>query len=109
MEDANRVDFVAEILEGFEGVADTLGEFEVSAVDGPEHFLGKIGTDADTTGGEAVDLKFGEVGDGGLLANAADDEPGIDDFNEAGEVVVLGRFFANDGVFDPRNESVVDK
>ena len=42
VEDANRVDFVAEIFEGLEGIADTLGEFEVSAVDCPEHFLGKI-------------------------------------------------------------------
>ena len=82
---------------------------KVSAVDGPEHFLGEVGADTDATGGEAVDFEFGEVSDGRLLADAADDEAGIDEFNEAGEVIVLGRIFADNGVFDPGDESVVNK
>ena len=109
MEDADGVDFVAEVFEGLEEGADFFSEVEVALVDGGEHGLGKVGADADAAGGEAVDFKFGEVGDGGLLSDPADEEAGIDEFEEAGEVIVLGRVFADDGVFDPGDESLVDE
>jgi len=83
MEDADGVDFVAEVFEGLEGSANRVGEVEIAFVDGDEHGLGEIGADTHAARGEAVDLKFGEVGDGGLLSDAADDEAGIDEFDEA--------------------------
>ena len=109
VQDADGVDFVAEVFEGFEDGADVFGALEVACVDGGEHGLGEIGAEADAARGKSVDLKFGEMGDRGLLSDAADDEARIDDFDEAGEVIILGGIFADDGVFDPRNESVVDE
>ena len=59
VEDADRVDFVAEIFEGLEGIPRILSaSSKVTAVDGPEHFLGEVGADTDATGGEAVDFEI---------------------------------------------------
>jgi hypothetical protein len=109
VEDADGIDLVAEVFERLEDSTDLFGSSEVSAIDGGEHGLGEVGADADAPGGEAVDLKLGKVGDGRLLPDAADDEARVDEFDEAGEIIVLGSVLADDGVFDPGDESFVDE
>jgi hypothetical protein len=109
MEDADGVNFVAEIFEGLEDSADFFGLLKVTAVDGGEHFLGEVGADTDATGGEAVDFEFGEVNDRRLLTDPTHDKARIDKFDEAGEVIVLGRILADNGVFDPGDEAVINK
>ena len=109
MEDADGVDFVAEIFEGLEDSADFFGLLKVTAVDGGEHFLGEVGADTDAAGGEAVDFEFGEVNDRRLLTDPTHDKARVDQFDEAGEVIVLGRILADNGVFDPRDEAFVDE
>ena len=109
VKNANGIDLVAEVFQWLESLADRFGGFEVVTIDSSEHFLGEIGTDADTAGGESIDLKLREVRDGRLFADAADDEFGVDEFDELGEIIVLRRVLADDGVFNPGNEAVVDE
>jgi hypothetical protein len=101
VKDADGVNLVAKIFEGTEDSADVFGKIKVAGVDGGEHFLGEVGADTNAARGEAIDLKFCKMGDGGLLADSADDEAGIDKPDEAGQVIILRRVLADDGVFDP--------
>lgn len=109
MENPDGVDFVSEIFQWFESSPDGFGCVQIAVVDGGQHGLGKIGPDANATGSESVDLKFGQVRDGRLLANSAHDEAGIDHFDESGEVFILCGIFTNNGVFDPRDQSIIDE
>tara|TARA_B110000438_G_scaffold230134_2_gene225093 strand:+ start:2694 stop:2966 length:273 start_codon:yes stop_codon:yes gene_type:complete len=46
MQDADRVDFVAEVFERLEEAADVFSEVEMAFVDGTQHGLGEVGADA---------------------------------------------------------------
>ena len=109
VEDKDGAVGVAEVFEGEELFAEVFGAGFVTGVDGVHHLGGEGGGDADAAGGEAVDAEVAEVDEGGLLTDAADDDFGVHEAHEFAKDGVIGGVFADDGVFDPGDEAVVDE
>ena len=98
---------VAQIFQFREFLADGLGGGVVFVQDGLQHRGGAFRRDADAASGESCETEVAHVHDGGLFADAADDEFRIDEFDELFEPRILLRILDDDGVFDPTDESVI--
>jgi len=106
---ADRVDGVAKVLERFEEESDPFGLGPVAPDHGGEHGLGQARCDADAAAGESAQVKVPEMDDGGLFADAADDQGGVDEGGQAAEVGIAGGVGSDRGVFDRADESVGDE
>jgi hypothetical protein len=101
VEDADRVDGVAEVFEWLEAGADGFGGGPIGGLAGVEHGGGEGWVETAAAGGEAGEVTVAEVVDDWLFAHAADDERGVDEVEERGEEGVVGFVRADDGVLDP--------
>src|SRR6056300_70546 len=109
VQDKDRVDTVSQILEWAKNRLNFTSSFQVTCLNGFSQFLTEIGTNTNAAGGKAVHTKANKMIDYRLFPNTTDDDFGIDLFHQLSQVGIVRRIFANNRVFDPRNESVVDK
>ena len=96
---------VAQIFETFVAGADGFGGFEVTGLHCAKHFLRGRWGHADASARISFYAEVAPVDDGGLFADAADEEFGAHGVYDAAQQRVFGWVFAYDRVLDPGNHS----
>jgi len=107
MQHANRIDCVPQVFQWPEDLPNLLGTIPIRCTNRDQHLCRQARRDADATGGEACESEVSEMNDRRLLADAADDELGIDQSDKLLQVVVLRGIRSDDRVFDSRDQLLI--
>src|SRR5690554_1348611 len=107
MEDADRADAVAQILDRDVALSDFLGAVVVLALQRLEQSHGTAGRKTDRAGREGTETEVAEVIDRGALTNAADDYGAVDALHHFGQQRILFRVISHHSVLDGANQSII--
>ncbi len=106
VENSNRVDLIAQILQGAEPFANGFSPIDVTTLDRPQQFHRLLRSDTDTSGGESGDAKVTQMNERGLFSDPADHSFRWKHIQDLPQVVILARIVSHHCVLDPRYRAV---
>ena len=98
---------VAQVLQRQEFLPDRFRLRHIARLQGEQHLLGTVGRHAHAAGGEGMHAEFCPVDDGGLLADAADDQFRRHFFHQRFQKRILRGILTHHRVFDPGDDACI--